>query len=267
VLSELVSLARTLLTLAAILPGLVAGLATFVVTRDRRRAVNRSVAVWGELGTRAARIDLDVRGAAWLESARPCIFLINHQSGVDAIILCALLKRDFVGVAKAEIRRNPFLGPAFVFAGTIFVDRFDSARGAQALRPALDRLARGVSIAIAPEGTRAAGNEMGAFKKGGFRIAMAAGVPVVPIVICNSGDVLPRGAWIMRPARVRVVVHAPIVTDGWTLETLDAEIERVRTLYQSTLGSFATRREGDPGLDRAKPRRSSRHVRDDLGPR
>jgi len=238
-LFELGCLARTLATLVVILPGLAAGVATFLTTRDRRRAVNRAVAVWGELGTRAARIELDLDGAARLESARPCIFLINHQSGIDPIILCALLKRDFVGIAKSEIRRNPLLGPAFAFAGTIFVDRFDSARAVQALRPAVETLERGLSIAIAPEGTRTGANEVGTFKKGGFRIAVAARVPVVPIVICNSSDVLPRGAWIMRPAKVRVVVYAPIATDRWTLETLDTEIERIRTLYQNTLNAYA----------------------------
>jgi putative phosphoserine phosphatase/1-acylglycerol-3-phosphate O-acyltransferase len=239
-----VRLLRTLLALAAILPGLVAGLAVLVATWDRRRAVNRALALWGSLGTRAAGIALDVEGAGWLIAARPCVFLMNHQSGVDPIILAAVLRRDFVGVAKAEIRRNPLLGPAFALAGTIFIDRFDTNRALQALRPAVDTLRRGLSIAIAPEGTRrTGGTRVGPFKKGAFRVALAACVPVVPIVICNSCDVLPRDGWLMRPARVRVVVLSPLSTAQWSTDTLDAHIAVVRRLYEETLDEYwATRR-------------------------
>jgi putative phosphoserine phosphatase/1-acylglycerol-3-phosphate O-acyltransferase len=230
---------RTLLALLAILPGLLAGLLELAFSRDRRRAVNRAIQVWGELGTEAAGMQLDVEGWRHLEE-RPAVFLLNHQSGIDPILVCALLRRDFVGVAKQEIRRNPVLGPAFAFAGVVFVDRFDHTRAVRALEPAIDTLHAGIAIAIAPEGTRRAG--LGRFKKGGFRLAMAAKVPVVPIVLHDSCDVLPRGAWIMTGGRVHVTVHAPIPTDGWSPDTLDAKIAAVEQLYHDTLASAARKR-------------------------
>src|SRR5512134_2259609 len=98
-------LLRTIAAIAAIAPGLAAGVATLAATRDRRRAINRAIAVWGDLGTRAAGARLDVRGREHL-ALRPAIFVFNHQSGADPFLLCALLRRDFVGVAKAEIRKN-----------------------------------------------------------------------------------------------------------------------------------------------------------------
>jgi 1-acyl-sn-glycerol-3-phosphate acyltransferase len=223
---------RTLLALLAILPGLLAGLLEFAFSRERRRAVNRAIQVWGKLGTEAAGMRLDVEGWRHLD-ARPAVFLLNHQSGIDPILVCALLRRDFVGIAKQEIRRNPVLGPAFAFAGVVFVDRFDHDRAVRALEPAIDTLHAGVAIVIAPEGTRRAG--LGRFKKGGFRLAMAAKVPVVPIVLHDSGDVLPRGAWIMTGGPVHVTVHPPIPTDGWSRDTLDAEIEVIEQLYHHTL--------------------------------
>mgnify|MGYP002624228833 CR=1 FL=1 len=76
---------------------------------------------------------------------------------------------------------------------------------------------------------------IGRFKKGAFRIALAARVPLVPIVLCNSGAALPRGAWLMRPATVRVEVHPPIDTTRWRPEELDREIEAVEQLYRATL--------------------------------
>lgn len=227
---------RTFLALLAILPGLLAGLLELGFSRDRRRAVNRAIRVWGELGTEAAGMRLEVQGGRHLEE-RPAVFLFNHQSGIDPILVCALLRRDFVGIAKQEIRRNPVLGPAFTFAGVVFVDRFNHDRAVRALEPAIDTLHAGIGIAIAPEGTRRGG--LGRFKKGGFRLAIAAKVPVVPIVLHDSGDVLPRGAWIMTGGPVHVTVHPPIPTDGWSSDTLDEKIEVVEQLYRDTLAASA----------------------------
>lgn len=223
--------------MGAILPGLVAGVATWLRTGDRRRARNRAFALWGDLGVRAAGIDLRVRGREHLDSPRPAVFVLNHQSGIDPFLTCALLRRDFVGVAKREIRANPVLGPAFAFAGVVFVDRADRDRAVRALEPAVEALRSGLSLAVAPEGTRSAGARLGPFKKGAFHIALRAGVPVVPIVIENAADVLPRGGWVMCPAAVRVTVLPPLPTDGWRPETLDRHVESVRARFLETLGA------------------------------
>jgi putative phosphoserine phosphatase/1-acylglycerol-3-phosphate O-acyltransferase len=230
--------ARTLATLAAIAPGLAAGVAALARTGDRRRAVNRAIELWGRLGTRACGVVLDVDGEEHL-ALRPAVFLFNHQSGADPFLVCALLRRDFVGVAKQEIRANPLLGPAFAFAGTVFVDRSDRAQSVAALAPALETLRRGVAIAIAPEGRRSPSYEVGPFKKGGFWIAMGARVPVVPIVLHNARDVLPRGGWVMRPATVRVSVLQPIPTADWSPATLDAHVDAVRRRFVETLAQPA----------------------------
>jgi putative phosphoserine phosphatase/1-acylglycerol-3-phosphate O-acyltransferase len=129
------------------------------------------------------------------------------------------------------------LGPAFAFAGVVFVDRADSELAVRALTPALDALSSGLSLAMAPEGTRSRGAVVGPFKKGAFRIALAARVPVVPIVIHNARDVLPRGAWIMTSAVVRVSVLPPVETHDWALDHLDTHIQAVRALYETTLGT------------------------------
>jgi len=231
----LVHLLRTLAAIAVIPLGLLPGLATWIATRDRRRAVDRTIDAWGRWGTAAAGIRLAVRGAARLERPRPAVYLLNHQSGIDPILVCALLRGGFTAVAKKEIRANPLLGPAFAFAGVAFVDRADRARALRALEPALDALRGGVSLAVAPEGTRSPGAAVGEFKKGAFRIAMAAGVPIIPIVIHDAGNVLPRGGWLMRPATVHVSVLEPVSTHSWKLEKLDEQIATVRERYVRAL--------------------------------
>ena len=225
---------RTVAALLVILPGMLAGAWTGIRTRARREAFNRAVGIWGAWGTRAAGIDLRVEGAEFL-AIRPAVFVINHQSGIDPILVCALLERDFVGVAKVEVRRNPVLGPAFALAGTIFLDRGDAPGARKALAGGLETLNRGFAVVIAPEGTRSAGAGLGRFKAGGFRLALAARVPVVPVVIHDAGKVLPRGGFIMRGGPVHVTVTPPISTADWDLESVHEHVLSVQAVFESVL--------------------------------
>lgn len=233
---------RTLATVGAIAPGLATGVAALARTGDRRAAINRAIEVWGDLGTRACGVTLDVDRPYRLR-LRPAVFVFNHQSGADPFLLCALLRRDFVGVAKVEVRRNPVLGPAFAFADTVFIDRADREQSLAALAPAIETLRRGLGILIAPEGTRSDGYEVAAFKKGGFWIAMAARAPIVPIVLHNARDVLPRGGWLMRSARVRVSVLEPVPTAGWTPANLADRVTEVRQRFLDALAKSRSARE------------------------
>jgi putative phosphoserine phosphatase/1-acylglycerol-3-phosphate O-acyltransferase len=176
-----------------------------------------------------------VRGEEHLWARRPAVFIFNHQSAVDVLLLCKLLRRDFVGVAKQEARANPIFGPAFAAAGTVFIDRSNHAKALEALRPAIAAPRQGTSLVIAPEGTRSATPRVGPFKKGAFHMAMGARVPIVPIVFRNALDALPKHGIVIRPATVEVVVHPPIPTEGWTVDTLDQRIAEVRALFVETL--------------------------------
>ena len=103
------------------------------------------------------------------------------------------------------------------------------------MRPAVEALERGLSIAIAPEGTRSPTPRLGPFKKGAFHIAMQAAVPIVPIVFRNALDALPKGGTVVRPATVEAVVLRPIPTTTWTQATLDEEIARIRDRFVDVL--------------------------------
>ena len=91
---------------------------------------------------------------------------------------------------------------------------------------------------IAPEGTRLDTTEVGPFKKGPFRIAMAAGIPIVPIVIRNAEIVASRNSTTINPGTVDVAVFPPIAVDDWTLDTLPEHIAEVRQLYLDTLADW-----------------------------
>ncbi|MBX3027349.1 HAD-IB family hydrolase [bacterium] len=227
---------RTALAAASALPSFLLSLPAALLTGDWQQGLNLALSTWGELGTAIAGVDLQVRGEQYLWSDRPAVFIFNHQSAVETLLLCKLLRRDFVGIAKQEIRRS-LLGPLFAAGGTIFVDRFHHAEAVHALEPAIDALRRGVSIVIAPEGTRSPTPRLGPFKKGAFHLAMAARRPLVPIVFRNSLDVLPKHGAILRPATVEVVVHKPIPTTHWRRRSLDRHIAEVRALFEQTLAA------------------------------
>lgn len=226
---------RTGLTYASLIPSLWAGAAAGLVNGSYREAVNVSGALWGDLATSFAGIDLRVDGEQHLWSHRPAVFIFNHQSGLDVILMMKLIRRDMTGIGKMELKKNPIFGPIFAAAGVVFIDRANSKRAIEALQPAVDALKEGRSLVIAPEGTRSPTPRLGRFKKGAFHLAMQAGVPIVPIVFRNVLDAFPKDARVVRPATIEVVVLPPIETTNWTAEGLNAEIAEIRGRYLEVL--------------------------------
>jgi putative phosphoserine phosphatase/1-acylglycerol-3-phosphate O-acyltransferase len=229
---------RTGLAASSAGPSLLAAAPTLALNRDWQSFLNLAMATWGDFGTAVAGIDLRVVGEQHLWSHRPAVFLFNHQSYVDVLVLLKLIRRDLSGVAKIELRHHPVVGPVFRLGRVAFVDRSDRVQSVAALHEVVGRLREGVSLAIAPEGTRSPTSRVGPFKKGAFRVAMQGGVPVVPIVIRNAADVLPRGARVLRPATIDVVVLEPRSVDDWPPDDLDRRVAEVHARYVETLRSW-----------------------------
>jgi len=226
---------RTGLTYASLIPSFWAGAAAGLVNGSYREAVNVSGAVWGDLATSLAGIDLRVEGEEHLWSHRPAVFIFNHQSALDAILMIKLIRRDVTGIGKMELKKNPIFGPIFAAAGVVFIDRSNSVKAIEALKPAVDALKEGRSLVIAPEGTRSPTPRLGRFKKGAFHLAMQAGVSIVPVVFRNVLDAFPKNATIVRPATIEAIVLPPVETTDWTVESLDEEIAEIRSRYLEVL--------------------------------
>jgi putative phosphoserine phosphatase/1-acylglycerol-3-phosphate O-acyltransferase len=141
-----------------------------------------------------------------------------------------LIRHDFTGIAKKELERTPF-GPIFKALGAIYVDRANKEKAIEAMQPAVEALRSGVSVAIAPEGTRSGSKTLGVFKKGAFHLAMQAGVPIIPIVIKNAYLAMPKGTSMFKPTHIEVVVLDPVDTALWKLKNINKHIEDVRNLY------------------------------------
>lgn len=200
---------RTILTLQTVAASTAVSAVARTFSGGRITAANRLTRLVGEIGAGFAGIDLEVEGAEHLKKERPAVFIFNHQSMLDALVLAHMLREDVVALCKREMQRNPFLGALLEQADTIFVDR-DSQDQSTVLKRALDVLGGGRSLLVAPEGTRSTLGEIQPFKHGAFFLAQKAGVPVVPIVLHNVKDALPNGGLLIRATTIRVTVLAPV---------------------------------------------------------
>ncbi|MEQ8311751.1 MAG: HAD-IB family hydrolase [Sphingopyxis sp.] len=228
---------RTLYATGSLFGAFAAGLPIWALTRSQREAVNFSMGLFGDFATAITGVELEVEDERHLWSSRPCVFIFNHQSKADVMILAKLIRRDMGGVGKKEIRDIPILGKLMEWGGTVFVDRADGKSAIKAMEPLVDAIREeGKSICIAPEGTRSLTPKLEPFKKGAFHLAMQAGVPIVPIVIHNATDVAPKNEFVMRPATVRVTVLPPVDTAKWSVKTLNAHVRDVRNMFLRTLG-------------------------------
>ncbi len=228
---------RTIYATGSLIGSAVASLPIWALTGSQREAMNFSTGLFGDFATALTGCELEVHGEENLWTSRPCIFVFNHQSKADVMILAKLIRKDIGGVAKKEVRDTPVIGKLMELAGTVFIDRANAKSAIKAMEPLIDAVqVEGKSIVIAPEGTRTLSPKLGPFKKGAFHMAMQAGVPMVPIVIHNAGDIAPKNEFLMRPAKVRVDVLPAVDTSNWKISTINEHIAEVRGMFLETLG-------------------------------
>lgn len=239
-------IARSLLIYGSAVPFLAASLPIRMLGASQRDATNFSIGAWSSVAAAIARLKLITEGEEHLWSQRPAVFIFNHQSAVDVLITARLLREEFIGVAKKEIRHQLPMGPAFTYSGAVFIDREHVGDPKRALQPAADALRAGRSVVMSPEGTRSRDGRLGGFKLGAFHLARQVGVPIVPIVIHNAQDALPWKALVVRPAEVKVTVLEPIATGSWTLADVGPRARQVRQLYLDVLGQTDEQRIADP---------------------
>jgi putative phosphoserine phosphatase/1-acylglycerol-3-phosphate O-acyltransferase len=233
-----VALARTTALIGGFAAAVGAGAVAGVLTYDRRGGVDLTTSLFGRVGGQLGNIGVDIIGRQHT-TRRPAVFFINHQSTlIDALVTANVVQRGFTAVAKAEVKQIPVLGQLLTLADVAFVDRSNTSNAISAMQPAVDKLRKGVSVVMSPEGTRSLSPRIGAFKKGGFHLARDAGAPIVPIVIRNAGEIMWRNAKVAQEGTIEVVVHEPVPTANWTKADLDEWVARLRQLYVDTLDDW-----------------------------
>jgi putative phosphoserine phosphatase/1-acylglycerol-3-phosphate O-acyltransferase len=249
-------LIRSLAATYSIIPSFASGIPVWALTGSKKEALNYSISLFAETASALIGLKLKIEGEHHLWETRPAVFVFNHQSKADVVIMAKLLRRDIASVGKKEIRNLPVIGQILELGGVVMIDRKNSASAIEAMKPLVDAIQEdGKSVCLAPEGTRSATNKLGAFKKGAFHLAMQAGVPVVPVVIHNAADSAPKGTFTFRPATVRVTVLPPVDTSGWKAETIDRHVASVRRMFLKALGQT-----DEPGRARKAAKGTSKPV-------
>lgn len=177
-----------------------------------------------------SRAKITVTGAEKLEPGRSYIYMPNHQSNADIPLLLGRLPVQFRWLAKAELFKIPIFGRAMRGVGYISIDRSNRKSAFESLARAADTIRNGTSVLIFPEGTRSRDGSILPFKKGGFVLAVDAGVPIVPIVIHGTRDIIAKGRLMIRPRPVTLQILDPVETSGYTRKTKDALLERIRSI-------------------------------------
>lgn len=231
--------------------GLTWGLLVALFTGSRRRGLNQMTRLLAWLGPLLAGTPLRLKRHKDAYQG-PAIYLFNHQSGLDPIILCYVIRRDVVAIAKSKWRRHPVIGPLLWFGETVFIDERKlsqsndraAARFESVYRPATDILQRGRSVAIAPEGTRISDRPLGEFKLGAFRIAQLAQVPIIPIVIYNAGERLKAGGIRLYPGPIEIELLPPVYPAQFQ-SSIEATAADIRQRYLDKLAAFHARHNPD----------------------
>jgi 1-acyl-sn-glycerol-3-phosphate acyltransferase len=184
--------------------------------------------IWSRLLLVTAAVPLRVEMAAKLDPQQPYVFMANHLSTVDIWALFVAIPAKIRFIAKKQLGEIPLFGWAMAAGRFIFIDRQNPLAARRSIDQACNRIRSGSSVVIFPEGTRSRDGKLGPFKKGGFHMALRAGVPIVPVGIRGAHDVMPRGSLILRRGPVVVEVGQPIDTAGLSVEDRDLLVERVR---------------------------------------
>lgn len=195
--------------------------------RLERAAVDERARWFGRRVVELLAIDLTVRGQDRVPPGRAYIYMSNHQSHLDIPMLYATLPSPTIRMlGKQELFEIPLWGRGLRAAEFIAVDRSNHTRAVQSIERAAELVRDGVSIYLAPEGTRSKDGRLGKLKKGGFHLAIGTGAPIVPVAISGTNAILPPGASAMQLGRpVHVEIGAPIPVAGREMEDLMREVD------------------------------------------
>jgi 1-acyl-sn-glycerol-3-phosphate acyltransferase len=199
------------------------------------RTTRRIGGWWGRALLRLFRIDVEVAGGDNVPPG-PAVYAANHSSTIDIFVVFGFLPVDFRIVFKHSVGFIPILGWSIRLGGHVPIDRSHPFRARKSLERAARRIASGTNVVVFPEGTRSPDGRVRRFRRGSFRLAIEAAVPVVPVSIVGVKALVPRGIPSVRPGTVRVVIHPPVASAGRPLEAVDGFAEEVRAIVARGCG-------------------------------
>lgn len=214
----------------------IGGLLAVPVALFSPRAANLYVAVsWSRILTGLTPARVVVNGSEHIQQGQSYVVVANHQSQFDIPVIYGYCGLDLRWVMKAELKFIPFVAAGCRAIGHIFIDRSEPEEARDAINKAVADLQPGTGILFFAEGTRSRTGALLPFKKGAFRVAIDRRLPVLPMTVIGTRDVLPAGTFKLRPGTVRLQIHPPVSVDGMSSADVEDLKVRVRDQIASAL--------------------------------
>ena len=199
---------------------------SFIPNSENR--IHKIANLWAKILLLMSNTKVEVIGKENILRGKPQIFMANHQSDFDILIVLGHIPGQFRWIAKKELFLIPIFGTAMKSAGYIEIDRHNHEKAIQSLDEAALRIREGKSVMSFPEGTRSRDGEIKSFKHGIFYLAIKSGAPIIPVSIVGSGKIMPKRSLKVTPGRVRLVIDKPIDVKNYTIENRHELIDKVR---------------------------------------
>ena len=182
---------------------------------------------WARINAAASMMKVNIKGLEKIDKTKSYVIVANHQSLIDILVLYGSLDMEIKWVMKQELRSVPFLGIACQLMGHILIDRSNTESALESINNARERIQDGMSVVFFPEGTRSRSGELKNFKKGAFRLAQELELPILPVAIHGTKDVLPSDTVDLSPGTVTLEFCEPIPA---MLESEEPDNQKVTTL-------------------------------------
>ena len=199
-----------------------------IIIFDDRTANKTTGAWWSRFNAFMTPMRVEVTGREHVKEGQSYIVVSNHQSLYDIFVLFGWLRMDLKWVIKKELRTFPVFGYAAEKGGNVLIDRSNPKEAYESLQKAREKIMGGTSLIVLPEGTRSRTGELGEFKRGAFWLAEQLGVPVLPITIINTRNILPPDTLDLYPGRAVMKIHPPVDVGQYELDSFDMLIADVR---------------------------------------
>jgi 1-acyl-sn-glycerol-3-phosphate acyltransferase len=184
--------------------------------------------LWAYTMLTVSFVRTEIKNKEKIHKGTSYIIISNHQSLYDIISLVTTLGIQYRWFIKREVLKVPLFGYGLYASRNIFIDRSNTERAIESINKGIKRLPKGASVMVFAEGTRSPDGKIHEFKKGGFMVAVAHNMPILPVTVNGSRRVLPKGSLIFKPGKIQVVVGEPIDTSGYTADMVDELINKTQ---------------------------------------
>lgn len=210
--------------------------ATLAFVANERIASFVGGVLWARINAWMTPISVAVSGRDNVDPDQSYVVIANHQSAFDIFVLYGFLNIDFKWVMKQEVRKLPGIGIGCEKVGHIFIDRSNHDAAIKSLEEAKKKIVNGTSIIFFPEGTRSMDGIIKPFKKGAFKMALDLDLPILPVTITGTRDILPNKTLDLFPGKAAMQIHAPIKIKGFSDGNIDELMEKVRHIMIEATG-------------------------------